>query len=86
MRFIFRIVSAILVFVAVANVSMAQGGLVQLTGWRATLDSQLAELSMPRTSHIAIQNIMQQYEQQARIEEAKHKTETLPPSSPSPPQ
>jgi hypothetical protein len=56
-----------------------------LTDWRASLDADLARLSMPREAHQAIFQILQAYEKQAQPKPAPLSPKSLvPPSIPQP--
>jgi hypothetical protein len=46
--------------------ALAQAPPIPLTEWRASLDADLARLSMPREAHQAIFQILQAYERQAQ--------------------
>jgi hypothetical protein len=57
---------------------------VPFTDWRATLDADLARLSMPRDAHQAIFQILQAYERQAQQQAQQKATSDVPFVRPSP--
>lgn len=49
--------------------------IIPLTDWRASIDSDLSKLAMPRDAHAAIYNILQAYERQAQTEKMRQPTD-----------
>lgn len=55
---------------------------VPLTGERASLDTDLSKISMPREAHLAIYNILQVYERQAQMEKMRQQAQPITPVEP----
>lgn len=60
------IITAALLF---STASFAQN--VSFTDWRARLDSDLSKLAIPRDAHVAVMQILQQYEREAQAQKAQ---------------
>lgn len=62
--------------------ALAQAPPIPLTEWRASLDADLARLSMPREAHQAIFQILQAYERQAQQQAQQKAMPDVPRPSP----
>ena len=67
-----------LTIVASIVTASAQQQPIPLSDWRASLDTDLSKLSMPRDAHAAVFNILQAYERQAQMEKMRQ----IPPVEP----
>ena len=71
MKYSVSIISLVLLLMMLEGASAQQQQPVQLTDWRAVVDSDLSKVSMPRDAHAAIINLMQAYERQAQAARAQ---------------
>lgn len=76
MRVLVFVIASIVITLVLDGAFAQQSQPVPLTGERASLDSDLSKLSMPRDAHAAIFNILQAYERQAQMEKMKPKVDS----------
>lgn len=82
MRVLVFIIASMVITLVIDSAFAQQQQPIPLTGERASLDSDLSKLSMPREAHMAIYNILQAYERQAQIEKLHQQA---PPTPAEPP-